>query len=531
MKMKISFILIFLLGISLRFYQLGQLPNSYTPDEIAQGYTAYSILKTGHDEWGNPNLLSFRSFGDYKPCLQTLLFIPSVKLFGLTPFAVRFPNALLSLLLIPLAYLLAQKLFKNQQISLVSAFLITISPIALPLSRIALEANILSVITTLAIYLFLDSHFIISAIFFALTFFTYHTAKIFTPLSFIILSFFPLHPSRPKKLLLPAIILSLGLLSSLLVSSQSRGTDVTIFNPTDNWAAVAEARFQAVNVGLPDFIARIFNNKLGYLLFTFTHSYLSYFSPQFLATQGAGETTYGMLPGQGILGLVPFLGLLFALYLYLKKPNSRLLFLILLIFAAPIAAALSKGHFSANRLAVISPYLQILSAFGLTHLLKRSPTFLRFLLLLFFAFETLLFSQKYFFQANQILGHGMLYGHLQAIEYLKQFPTKNIIYSRRLSEPQAYVMFFSQVSPITVQLASTDWLDYQKRQLKFLDQLPEYRLQNYLFKEINFGSDQRFPNTILVGRPEEFPGIIPDKIIYYPDFNHQDPAIYIYHTK
>ncbi|MFA5750600.1 MAG: glycosyl transferase, partial [Candidatus Shapirobacteria bacterium] len=107
MKYKIYLILILVLAIFLRFVKLGNLPNSYTPDELAQGYSAYSILNTSKDEWGSSNWLNLRSFGDYKPPLQTLLMIPSIKVFGLTPFAVRFPNAFLSIFTILLTYLIA----------------------------------------------------------------------------------------------------------------------------------------------------------------------------------------------------------------------------------------------------------------------------------------------------------------------------------------------------------------------------------------------------------------------------------------
>ena len=113
MKIKIILVFILILGTFLRFYKLGSLPNSYSPDELAQGYTAYSILQTGKDEWGSRNWLSLRSFGDYKPPIQTLLMIPSIKIFGLTPFAVRFPNALLSVFTLILTYLISQKIFKN----------------------------------------------------------------------------------------------------------------------------------------------------------------------------------------------------------------------------------------------------------------------------------------------------------------------------------------------------------------------------------------------------------------------------------
>ena len=88
---KAFLIVIFLLAFTLRFWQLGQNPPSLDWDEASLGYNAYSLFKTGADEYGNKWPLAIRSFGDYKPPLYTYLTIPSVAIFGLNEFAIRFP--------------------------------------------------------------------------------------------------------------------------------------------------------------------------------------------------------------------------------------------------------------------------------------------------------------------------------------------------------------------------------------------------------------------------------------------------------
>ena len=42
------------LAIMLRFWKLGTIPEGFHPDEAAYGYNAYSILKTGKDEYRAP---------------------------------------------------------------------------------------------------------------------------------------------------------------------------------------------------------------------------------------------------------------------------------------------------------------------------------------------------------------------------------------------------------------------------------------------------------------------------------------------
>ena len=125
----------------------------------------------------------------------------------------------------------------------------------------------------------------------------------------------------------------------------------------------------------------------------------------------------------------------------------------------------------------------------------------------------------------------MLYGHQQANEYIQNHPSQQIIYSRKLSEPQAYATFFNQIDPKITQSESVNWLKYQTDGLSFLDQLGEYNLTNITFREINIPSDSQLPNTLIIGRPEEFRDVKPDYIIYYPNHSQLKPAIYIYQTK
>ena len=518
MKHKILLIAILLLGIFLRLYKLGTIPNSYTPDEVAQGYTAYSILNTGKDEWGSRNWLSLRSFGDYKPPIQTLLMIPSIKVFGLTPFAVRFPNAIFSIFVLFLTYLVSQQLFKNKNISLLATFLICISPHLLPMSRIALEANLTVVLTLLGFYLYL-SFPALSAILFGLTFFTYHSSKIFT--LFIILALVIFHKKISKIFV---IVLSVFLLILFLNNQSARTGDIIITHPTDNWSGLSSDQYEITQNGSPRILTRLLNNKITYTGRIFLQNYFSYLSPQFLTTIGAGETTYGMIPGFGIIGYIASIGLIYAIYFAIKHKSNRalnLLFIILLF--CPAIPALAKGSYSANRISIISPFIQIIAAYGLFTLFKNK--LIKYVLIVLLVLESSYFLQTYYFRSNQILSNGMLFGHQEAINYLKQFPDQTIIYSRKLSEPQAYVAFFEKIDPA---LTQKDFSNI-KKDFTFLDQVGEYRLKNYIFKNIDYVKDSQLPNTILVGRPNEIPEDNVDVTIFYPSATNREPAIVIHH--
>jgi len=73
--------LISLLSVSLFLYKLTSSPPCLNADEAANGYDAYSILKTGKDQYGNFLPLRFESFGDYKLPLLTYIAIPFIKIF------------------------------------------------------------------------------------------------------------------------------------------------------------------------------------------------------------------------------------------------------------------------------------------------------------------------------------------------------------------------------------------------------------------------------------------------------------------
>ena len=185
--------LIFCLGAFLRLWRLAEIPQGFTPDEAAQGYTAYSILKTGRDEWGIKLPLNPRSFGDFKPPLQTYLMIPFLTFLDLRELTVRLPNAFLSSFAILGVFLLTKELLVQETIALLAAFLLAFSPWHLPLSRGAFEANLTVFFFSFGVYFLLRAlreenrwAEFFAALFLGLNLFSYHSAKLFTPLLVII---------------------------------------------------------------------------------------------------------------------------------------------------------------------------------------------------------------------------------------------------------------------------------------------------------------------------------------------------------
>ena len=286
--------LILILTFFLRVPLIDRYPVGFTPDEASFGYDAYSLLKTGKDQWGEPWPLTFRSFGDSKLPLYTYLTIPTVFIFGLNEFATRLPGALIGVLAVFATYLMTREIFKNKTLGHVSAFLLAISPWHTALSRGAFEANLTVFFMAIGVWAFYrgiknKKWMILSAFSLGVNLFSYHSARLVTPLLVAVLAYWYREEldiagvlKGLGKYLLPLVVFAafLALASySVFAGGGSRAADIAIFNPTDKWMAAFDRRYEAVFDGLTYGVARIFSNKIVYLFDTFTNAYSTYLSP------------------------------------------------------------------------------------------------------------------------------------------------------------------------------------------------------------------------------------------------------------
>jgi 4-amino-4-deoxy-L-arabinose transferase-like glycosyltransferase len=547
-------LLIVLLGGILRVWNLSRYPTGFTPDEASFGYDAYSLLKTGKDQWGSSWPISFRSFGDFKLPVYTYLTIPSLALFGFSESAVRLPNAIFGVLAILSTYLMAEIVFKNKRVAIFSALLLAISPWHIALSRGAFESNLTVFFMSMGVWAFykgvgVKKWMALSAILFGINIFTYHSARFVTPILLLILIWVngrDLDITRLKDLgkvflrnIVPVIIFGAFLVLAfytLSTGSGVRASDITIFSPTDKWMGVFNSRYNAVFDGMSYGVAVFFNNKIFDTFMKFIIAYAVYISPQFLFTQGASEWTYGMVPGQGVMYLFEFLFLSTSAYFIVKQglcKSKGLCLVVLWIFIGFIPAALTKGPgYAGNRAAVVMPAIQVLSAFGAVYIFdvlggKINKKIVTALYLAVIAVSFVFFLEAYLYVAPRSGADGMLYGRREAIDYSHDNGGgyKTVVVSRSLSEPQIFIAFYTKFDPVAYQKDSRDWLRYRQMGLPFVDQLGEYRLGKYIFKNINYIDDSKIPEVLIIGKPSEFPGdIVPTRVISYPN---QNPALYI----
>jgi len=546
-RFKFSVFLVLLIAFIVRVWGIDMHPVGFTQDEAGIGYDAYSLLKTGKDQWGVSFPLTLRSFGDFKLPLYSYLAIPSIAVFGLNEFATRLPNALLGFFAVVATYLMVSEMSKNRALSFTSALFLALSPWHIPLSRGAFEANLTVFFMTAGVWTFLkglkDSNWMLaSSILFGLNLFSYHSARMITPIIYILLvvifypgKFFVFKPFGFVKefktaSLLLLIFLSLAL-GTIFFGGAKRGADILITNPTDNWRGVSDRRYEAVLQGLPDEISRIFNNKVTYSLDLFFSNYLTYVSPNFLFIQGAGEWNYGMLPGRGVLYLFELLTVSTGLILIVKKKTFRgIMFILLWILLSPVPAALTKGPgYSAIRSAVMMPAIQVLSAYGAVWIfsymndivrkrhLRRTLSYMSFIIIIV-CFVT--FLEDYIYHQPRHGAKAMQVSNKEITSKVidNESAYDRIIVSRTLSVPHIWIAFYSTWSPSDLQNYSKSWLEYERQGKLYIDQFEGYRLGKYIFGSLDIEAYKQENNILVVGKKEEFPNNVnPFLTTEYPD--------------
>ena len=179
------------LAAVLRLAWLGTLPAGLSQDEWVKGYDAWSILRTGRDQYGARLPLVFRALGDDREGMIVYLITLSEALLGPTEFAVRLPTALAGVALVGLTYLLGREL-GGARLGLLAAGLLAISPWHAQVSRLAFRAGLTPLFVALGLWLCLralrrGSSLAPAGVALGLSLYTYLGARPFLPLLLVVL--------------------------------------------------------------------------------------------------------------------------------------------------------------------------------------------------------------------------------------------------------------------------------------------------------------------------------------------------------
>lgn len=528
------FFLILIIGAFIRLWDIGNTPNSLTWDEVALGYNAYSIFETGKDEFGKPFPVVMRSFDDYKPAFYTYLIIPTYKVFGLNELSVRLPSAIMGILTLVSVYYLIKKLFRKENIALLTMFMMAISPWHIQFSRVAFESNVGLALNIFAATFFLyglKKHWmlLLSALCAGLSVHTYQSDRVFTPLFVLgmIIIYFKPFIQVPKKYIFGAFLLGVLVVLPLAIyilndsNALLRAKGTSVFS--DNTVLLHDnAKRNEFNIQTGNEIGKILDNRRVVYFKSVIEGYLVHYSPNWLLR---GDIARHHAPEMGLIYIWEFPLILVGIYILLfSKFNSRTKYFMFFWFLlAPVPASITTGVPHAVRTLNFLPTWQLITALGLItaygavssikyRVLSLNVKYVLFTLFILFAlFNFVYYLNQYFVQQNYFHARDWLYGHKQAVQEVikRENNFKNVVVTNKepFDRSNMYYLFYSMFPPAEYQKSGPSSGGFAV--------YPEFG--KYSFRPINWKEDELLTDTLIIALPNEIPPKAVTQTIYYPD--------------
>lgn len=508
-----------LLGIIVRVFAIHSIPPNPSLDEVSIGYNAYSIIKTGGDEFGERFPILLRAYDDWRPALYVYLTIPFVLILGLVPEAVRLPSVILSVCSLIASYFLFKELLSfnakkdfakidTKIISLYALFFMAISPWHVYFSRIGHEWN-----GALSFYIFALTFFfmgirrnsriflLFSVISFGLSFDFYQSTKIIAPLTvFILCCIFTKKILALKKFIFVLLVAGFLTILPILISLTDpnaliRLHGTSIFESrSDLFQKSATNVLAAKEEG--NFIKEVLNNRRWLYITIPVSAYLTHFNPVWLFTNSGDEDF--KTPGMGLFYVFEVPLLLIGLYFVAKAKlltNKVSLFIMFWILISPIPGSITTGYPHASRMLTILPIPYFLSGIGLFGILsifrKNRIMYLMacFTMSIFIIVSFGMYMKSYFVKFPNQLSNQFQYGIFQAYHTVEEINTKQVpvVVDNQSSLMQAYMfyLFYSKKDPALYQRSGgTKSGGFEA----------DHRIDNYIFTRV----DKIEPNKMYI---------------------------------
>ncbi len=448
-------------------------PASLNWDEVSLGYNAYSIQRTGADEWGIKLPAIFRAFGDYK----LPVYVYMTTLWSQYP---RVTSIVAGSLTMLISYLLARKLF-DKEAGLVTLLLVSLSPWTVMLSRLALEANLAILFISLGMLCLVSKKHLWSIIFFGISVWTYNSTRIFVPL--FLFGYWLIYRFKlDKKTLIIGGLLFLPMMIQLLSTmGQARYQKLSLI---DDGAIAKINELQTTKPG-----GRLIYNKATYFVATFAKNYISYLSPNFLFINGGDHYQFSV-QNYGLLYLIclPFfyIGLI-------KVFNNKLLLLWILL--APVAGSITRDSPHTLRAITMLPLPMIITALGVVTILRKYYLIFS-LVIVFSAINYQLITNNYY----RSYSWSWQFGYKEVVSLIKENYSKydQIVLTKKYGEPHEFVAFYWPWDPSNF-VKNKRW-DYHANwywvngldKIKFVN---DWEMKTYTYKS----------KTLIIASPENIP--------------------------
>lgn len=489
-KKLIILTIICILGFLTFSYKLGEIPNGIYLDEATTGYNAFSILKTGKDEYGKEFPLAFRFFGSYSPPLYTYLTVIPISIYSVNEFSVRITSVICAVLMIIIIYqFLKQSEHINKNIFYLLLILFILTPWNFFFARTGYEIYLgffIFSLGTLLCWLGLQKKLLLIAGLACLSLATYasHSQIYSVPIFVVTFAYFLKQDKTFLTGLLLAFLIQIPRIPLL--------TTKVFLNKSDLFYS-SEIIANADKIFLPSFIAIPLS-----FFFSFLAKFITYLSPYslFLLQDSDPQRSIPTLSVFYNWMLIPYVIGFFILFKNLNHKFNK--FLLLLIVTSIIPAALTKDPFSTQRgLNLLLPLFLII-CMGTSFMyekIKPKIFITGFMMLLLISLFSLWRGYFVFLPVERALAWS--YGYKQIAGFISDNPNSRFVIEQIHNKPSYIELaFFLKTDPEILQASVNPEIktDYYNNS-KFT---PDYKFQNIEVRRIIWEEDIYKPQ-ILIG--------------------------------
>lgn len=507
MNKKYFFYLVFgivlITHLAVRVVGLESSPASVNWDEASLGYSAYSLLKTGKDEYGNVLPVALRSFNDYKPALYSYLSMIPIYFMGLNQVSVRVVSVVAGTVSLIALWLIINFYLKNKWFSLLMVGLLGFGPLRLHFSRVALESNLSMCFFSFGIYFWLRKLKWATVISLILAMLSYHSARLAGPALIVISALDPIGwlQRKPvvaiKKGLLVTTLLGLALVMIILTSGGGSGA-LTRLNQENLFTKFYP--FVSNEVFTNDIKSWVLANPIYYLGGMMLGHLTANLSP---ANFGPNiyhwiKNSVQFVPGLTMLGFWETLLFLPGLVVLVRKITEfKYRFLVYVILATATPAIVTWNWFHTLRTLNMLPILELAAVLGLSRLwqiLKRKQRMVFVGLGMVVAIFQVIFlvNNELVYAPVENSGVYQPGGFKAGIEIIKNIESDydQIIIDTPHANTYIFFLFYNQYPPEEIQKLADRYTMREGGDLGI-------DFGKYQFRRISWGPDQKLKRTIL----------------------------------
>jgi 4-amino-4-deoxy-L-arabinose transferase-like glycosyltransferase len=435
---------------------------------------------------------------------------------GLNEWAVRIPGATLGLLTVFVLYLVVEKLFKNKNLSLLSALFLAISPWHIHFSRGGWEVNAATFFIVLGLYLFIKAfekpkYYLWSVISFVFSLYTYHAARVIVPLLGLgLMVIYKREIFKNINILIVPVILGVILTTPLAYDFTkgavgSRAAGVGLFADPGPLNRINEQRGE--HGDFSSLGAKLLHNKGVNYGLAFTHNWLRHYHGLFLFLSG-DDIQRNKVPETGQMYLFDLIFLVIGVIVISRNISKEWKLVVWWLIIAPTASALTFQSPHALRSQNMVIPLMIISALGCLEIIKwisklTNKKYVRFgylLVTLLIGWQFARYQHMYWIHMSKEYPYSSQYGVKEMVKYVseKESEYKKVLVTDRYDQPYILFLFYLKYSPEKFQ---------QNHTLTGKDGYGFSTVNNfdkYYFTRIIY--DQAIPdnpNSLIVGTPEE----------------------------